>query len=111
MKFGHKVISVFAILFFLGAAELLAVTIEVDENTKIDSSIKYNIHYVISSYEINILENVQIAGFYSMGNVVFLIVQSPNEEDTRGYILLSSIKAMVPAGVLVPQRTIVKPAS
>jgi len=67
--------------------------------------ISYDVYYEIGEFEIDCVENVKVVGTVSIDSVTFLIINSSDIKAKEGYIILSSIKAILPSGSIKPFRT------
>ena len=71
---------------------------------------KYDIYYVVSEFEVDTLRQVTVLGTAYLGGREFLVIRGPRSRstpsvvNTDGYILVNSIKAILPSEMAQPQR-------
>ncbi len=74
----------------------------------------YNIYYEVSNFEVDAVKRVKITGLVTVNGNDFLEIEEANyyghrdNEVEKGYILFSSIRAMLPSGHIEPERTFLK---
>jgi hypothetical protein len=77
-----------------------------DSFLNFNPSVKYDIYYQVSTYEVDKLTGMYILRIITISNTAFLEVspESPVSETDRGYILLVSVKAIFPSQKFNPER-------
>ena len=73
-------------------------------------NLRYDIYYVVSEFEVDTLRQVTVIGTAYLGGREFLIIRGPRSRSTPsvvnadGYILVNSVKAILPSEMAQPQR-------
>jgi len=93
----------------VGFLNLYADEIVINQDTKIDKNIDYDVSYEINENEIDVARKIRIEGYYTIGDKVFLMVSGSGfkGKEMRGYILLDSVKSILPSEGIVPMRTVI----
>jgi len=93
-------------LFLLGSCLILAQsTAFAVEPVSFSVDTQYDVYYEVSEFEVDDVEKVKIPGIVTVGNRKYLVITDTGiSRDKQGYILLESVKAILPSHV-VPDRT------
>ena len=77
------------------------------EKISFTSKTGYDIYYVVSDFEVDKLEQVEILDSVKINDIVFLSVRGTNfaYKDETGYIQFDRIRAILPSGLIRPERT------
>lgn len=65
----------------------------------------YDIYYEVSAYEVNRLESVIIVDIVALNGISFLRIRYSGIADREGYILWSSVRAILPTQASKPYRS------
>jgi len=79
-----------------------------DEAALFDKKTLYDIYYEVSDFEVDCVKGVEVLGTAVIDDISFLVIIShatPVLLDKKGYILLSSIRAILPRGI-IPERVL-----
>ncbi len=101
---------IFASTFFFITISLCTKSLLAQEAThkpplSFDEYTIYNIYYEVSNFEVDAVKRVKITGFVTVKGSDFLEIEEANyyghqnNEVEKGYILFSSIRAMLPSGI------------
>ncbi|MFH1061491.1 MAG: hypothetical protein V1747_01225 [Candidatus Omnitrophota bacterium] len=103
------VLLVLSFVICVGFSNLYADEVVINQDTKIDKNVDYNVCYEINENEIDVAGKVRIEGYYIIGDKVFLMVSGSGfkGKEMRGYILLDSVKSILPTDGIVPMRTVI----
>ena len=103
MRYKYILIAIF-LLGFLYVANVSRVFAE-DKVININKEITYDIYYEVGKFEVDCVENVKIQEIVTIGGIDFLVIKSSGIKNREGYILLASIKAILPSDSIEPLRT------
>ena len=87
----------FFLIIFLGGKTLAA-----GKDVAFDKNTIYDIYYKVHDSEIHKVTNVKILGVVSVEQIDFLVVKTMDGNES--YIQFSSIKAILPHGIVKPER-------
>lgn len=109
-KISYKYVVCVALLALccFGLVNFVPRNICAEEEIVFDKNVSYDVYYEVSEYEIDVLKDVKIVGIKTIGGVSFLTVAILGPTLKEGYILLSKIKAVMPAGSRKPERIFYK---
>ncbi len=69
------------------------------------SDINYDVYYEVNAYETDRVENVRIVDTITVGGRVFLIIRYSEASSKEGYIVLDSVRAVLPTAASKPYRS------
>jgi hypothetical protein len=79
-------------------------------NMAFDSNLRYDVYYVVSEFEVDVLREVSIEGAANMGQREYLVIRGPRVRsapsviNTDGYILIDSVKSILPSVIAKPEK-------
>lgn len=113
VRFNRKFITLFLISSF--CLPVLLANIAFAENKDIVSmggntfnkDINYDVYYEVSKFEVDCVLNVKVIGTIKIDSTTFLVVSGSefSTKDKLGYILFSSVRAILPGQYVKPIRT------
>ncbi|MBI4972922.1 MAG: hypothetical protein HZA27_02060 [Candidatus Omnitrophica bacterium] len=104
-----KKMNKYQVIFFANIACLLFLIINLafaeDKTANFNKTIAYDIYYNVSKCRVDIVRDVRIAGILSIEGKTFLVIKGTGfaSEEKEGYILLDTIKAILPSKFIEPK--------
>ena len=85
---------------------------ETDDNGAVtfDRSLKYDVYYAVSDLEVHVVRQVTVEGTATLALQQYLVVRgtrvrsTPGVENSKGYILTDSVRAILPSEMPKPER-------